>query len=160
MQLVDDSVFGTIWGSVIKAHVKTGVLPADALNQGTCLEELSNINAHRTLEQIELAGMTEQAQPNEDSAPTVHDLTLATTDSTRAAVRPDVKFAILTIGRRDTLQTMLVRTRKNIAARINLIARDTSNGVTMPARNKYVWAWQMRSLCAVVKTEAPAGKGV
>ena len=30
-------VFGTIWDSVIKAHVTTGVLPADALNQGIFL---------------------------------------------------------------------------------------------------------------------------
>jgi hypothetical protein len=29
-----NAVFGTIWESAIKAHAKTGVLPADALNQG------------------------------------------------------------------------------------------------------------------------------
>ena len=34
LQLVDDAVFGPMWDSVIKMHVKAGVLPADALNQG------------------------------------------------------------------------------------------------------------------------------
>ena len=40
------------------------------------LEELSSINVDRMLEQSELVGLTEQAQPNEDSVPTVHDLTV------------------------------------------------------------------------------------
>ena len=31
LQLVEDAVFGTMWEYVIKAHVKTGVLPSDAL---------------------------------------------------------------------------------------------------------------------------------
>lgn len=61
---------------------------------------------------------------------TVKYLTLTTTDSIRAAVRLGVKFADLTDDRKDTLQTMLVRARKNIAAQIKLIARDTLNGVT------------------------------
>jgi len=34
LQLVEDAVFGTMWDSVVKMHVKAGVLPADALNQG------------------------------------------------------------------------------------------------------------------------------
>ena len=47
---------------------------------------------------------------------------LTTTDATGDAARLDVKFADLTDDRRDTLQTMLVRTRNNIAAHIKLIA--------------------------------------
>ena len=104
-----DAVFDTMWDSVIKAHVTNGVLPADALNQGTFLEELSRNNVQRTLEQIEIAGLSEEAQPNEDSAPTVHDLALTTTDSTGAVVRLDVKFADLTDYRSETLQIMLER---------------------------------------------------
>ncbi|MFN9908018.1 MAG: hypothetical protein ACK56F_18120, partial [bacterium] len=98
------------------------------------LKDLSNIIVQRTVEQSELAGLTEQAQPNEDSVPTVHDLSLNTTDSTGALVRLYVKFAELADDRKETLQTMLVRTRENIAARINLIARGTINGVTNERR--------------------------
>jgi len=43
LQLVEDAVFGTSWEYAIKPHVKTGVLPAGALNQGIFLEELSSI---------------------------------------------------------------------------------------------------------------------
>ena len=156
LQLVEESVFGKTWDSVIKMHVKNGVLPADALNQGTLLEELSNINVQRSLEQAELAGPTEQAQHHEDTDTTANDLTLTTIDSTGAVVKLDINFVDLTDERRETLQAMLVRTRKHIAAHINLIARDTANGVanelartalgqlrgvvdtTTPTRNKYV----------------------
>ena len=120
------------------------------------LEELPNIHGQRTLEQSELAGLTEQAQPNADSVTTANDLTLTTTDSTGVVVSLDINFADLPEDRRDTLQTMLVRTRKHIAAHINLIPRNTPNGVanelarsalgkfrgfldmTTPARHKYV----------------------
>lgn len=55
--------------SAIKARVKTGALPADALNQSIFRKDLSSITVQITLEQSELAGLTEQAQPNEDNAP-------------------------------------------------------------------------------------------
>ena len=34
LQHAEDAILGTMWDSVIKMHVKSGVLPADALNQG------------------------------------------------------------------------------------------------------------------------------
>ena len=109
----------------------------------------------RSLEQAELAGPTE---PADLAAPTdiANDLSLTTVDSTGYVVKVDINFGDLPDKRRETLHALLNATRKSVAAHINLIARDTANGVaneltrtalghlrglvdtTAPQRNKYV----------------------
>ena len=54
LQLVEDAVFGAVWDSVTKVHLKACAMPVDALNKCASLEALSSINAQKTLEHTRL----------------------------------------------------------------------------------------------------------
>ena len=156
LTLVEDAVFGSLWGAQLKLLVKAGAMPADALNQGALAEELSAMDVQHKEEQVVAQSALVPGPPLavDDWGDDRVDLTLDSVDGSQARV--DIRFNAMPCDQRDVVISSLQRARKNLAANIVLINKDTPAGLSTklaqtalgglrgtvdlitPARSKYV----------------------
>ena len=133
LSLVEDILFGTRWDAAVKVLTKAGTMPADALSQGVSAEELSQIASQHRAEQTAAeqaqtareSGHATKSDPVDDTVDlTVHSIQLNGAPST-VGIRLDA----LSDDAREIAQSALQRARKNLAANVVLLNKDSPIGL-------------------------------